>query len=116
MEALLAVQGTPLQPNPGSTDARITTRLEPGLANSEVIGDPITKQEVARELGEQRPFYFMREDVRTIALKIGYTDRCPGCRAVRLNLTSRPVHSEECHARMEPEIKVAKGQRSYGAI
>ena len=47
----------------------------------------------------------MREDVRTIASKIGYTDRCPGCRAVRLNLTSRPVHSEECHARMEPEMK-----------
>ena len=58
------------------------------MANDEVIGDPITKQDVAKELGEQRPFYFMRSEVRAVAERIGYTEGCKGCKAVRLNYTS----------------------------
>ena len=37
----LKVKGTPLQPNPGSDDARIRTRLDPGLADHTIIGDPV---------------------------------------------------------------------------
>ena len=82
-DAVLAVTGTPLQPNPGQDDTRIKTRMEPGVANEEVVGDPVTKEEVREAVGEQRPFYMMRSAVRETAEKIGYTDGCKGGRAVR---------------------------------
>ena len=104
-EEVLAVRGTPLQPNPGSEETRIKTKMTPGLATTEIIGDPVTAQEVKAETGEKRPFYFMRSDVRTIAASIGFTSGCAGCRAVRLNLNHRPPHSDECRTRMEPEMK-----------
>ena len=78
-DELLGITGTPLQPNPGETDARIRTRMEPGLAVENTMGQPVTQQDVARELGQQRPFYMMRHDVRTIASRIGYTQDCKGC-------------------------------------
>ena len=73
-EEVLAVKGTPLQPNPENDDGRIRTKLVPGLATTEIIGDPITAQEVKAEVGEQRSYYFMRADVKIVASKIGYTD------------------------------------------
>ena len=81
------------------------TKMIPGLANTDVIGDPITKQDVAREMGEKRPFYMMRASVREVARNIGYTKDCPGCRAVENNFSSRPPHTAECHRRMEPEMR-----------
>ena len=39
-EALLAVQGTPLQPNPGAGDVRIHTNMDPGVAKEGTIGEP----------------------------------------------------------------------------
>ena len=78
-EAVLAVRGTPLQPNPGEGDTRIRTRMEPGIAVPEVIGDPVTKEDIREEMGEQIPFYLTRASV------IGYTKGCPGCRATELN-------------------------------
>ena len=93
-EELLAVRGTPLQPNPGTDDIRISTKMVPGLASEEVLGDPITKQDVAREVGEQRPFYMTRAAVREAAKTIGYSEDCAGCRAVQLNFSSRPVCSQ----------------------
>ena len=52
----------------------------------------------------------MRDEVRAVAARIGYTDKCPGCRAVKNNFVSRPTHSAECRARMEPEMrKSARG-------
>ena len=33
-EQILAVRATPLQPNPGSSDDRIKTRMEPGVAQN----------------------------------------------------------------------------------
>ena len=102
---VLAVRGTPLQPHPNSDDNRIRTKMIPGLATTEVIGDPVTAQDIKEEVGGGRPFYFMRADVKIVASKIGYTDNCAGCRAVRLGFTSRPPHSLECRARMEPEMK-----------
>ena len=107
---LLAACGTPLQPNPGENDTRIRTRMEPGVAINTTIGDPITKQDVSRELGEQRPFYMLKKDVKAIAKAIGYTPGCKGCRAVELGFTSRPPHTEECRKRFEPEMaKTARG-------
>ena len=66
---VLAVTGTPLQPNPSSEDTRIRTKMDPGLASSEIVGDPVTQQDVKAALGEQRPFYLMRTDVREAAKK-----------------------------------------------
>ena len=60
MEEVLSVKGTPLQPNPGQSDSRIKTRMEPGLSVPVVMGDPVTTQDVARAVGEQRPFYMLR--------------------------------------------------------
>ena len=48
-EQILAVRGTPLQPNPGSSDDRVKTRMEPGVAQNVIIGEPVTKEEVAKE-------------------------------------------------------------------
>ena len=48
--------------------------------------------------------------MREVADRIGYTEGCPGCRAVKRNLVSRPVHTPTCRARMEPEMqKSARG-------
>ena len=103
--------GTPLQPNPSHEDARIKTRMEPGVATPVIVGDPVTQQDVKAALGEQRPFYLMRADVREAAKKIGFTEGCAGCRAVRLNFSSRPVHTDACRRRMESEIrKTPRGQ------
>ena len=110
-EAVLAVKGTPLQPNPGSEDTRIKTRMEPGVATPVVVGDPVTQQDVKAALGEQRPFYLMRADVREAAKKIGFTEGCAGCRAVRFNFSSRPTHTDAWRQRMEAEIrKTPRGQ------
>ena len=73
-DELLAVKGTPLQPNPESEDNKIRTKLVPGVANNEVLGDPVTQQDVKAELEQHRPFYFMRTEVRAVASKIGYTE------------------------------------------
>ena len=50
-EELLAVKGTPLQPNPESSEMKITTKMMPGVANPEIMGDPVTSQDVKAELG-----------------------------------------------------------------
>ena len=106
----MKVRGTPLQPNPGRDDVHIRTRMEPGLATPTIIGDPVTRQDVAKETGEMRRFYMLSSNVKEIAKKIGYTDGCVGCRAVERGLVSKPAHSEECRRRMEPEIrKTARG-------
>ena len=109
-DELLAVRGSPLQPNPGNEDTRIKTRMEPGLSIQNTMGEPITKEDVAKEVGTQRPFYLMKADVREAASRIGYTPGCKGCRAVEFNFNSRPMHSTECRERMEPEI-VSKSVR-----
>ena len=83
-DELLSVRGTPLLPNPGRDDSRIMTKMIPGLANTDVIGDPITKQEVAREMGEKRLFYLLKDTVREAAKVIGYTKGCVGCRSVEM--------------------------------
>ena len=72
-EEIMAIRGTPLQPNPGTDDRRIRMRMEPGVANPIAMGDPVTKEEIAREVGKQHPFHMMRTDVREAAKKIGYT-------------------------------------------
>ena len=109
-EELLAVKGTPLQPNPSGDDQRIRTKMVPGIANPVVMGDPVTTQDIKEETGGRRPFYFMRHEVRAVASKIGYTEGCHGCRAVKNDFVSRPTHTLECRARMEPEMKKsAKG-------
>ena len=105
-EEILAVRGTPLQPPPGTDDQRIRTRMEPGIANPQLIGDPVTKEEVSQELGQARhPFHLMRTDVREAAKRIGYTMNCKGCKAVELVYSSRPMHTSVCRARMECEIR-----------
>ena len=106
------MKGTPLQPNPGSEDGRIRTRMEPGVAVSDVIGDPVTTQEVRATLGEQRPFYLLRANVREAAKVIGYTEGCRGCKAVKCNFTSKPAHTAECRQRMEEQIqKTTRGSQ-----
>ena len=55
--------GIPIRPNPGSADQRVRTNIDPGLAKNITMGEPVTKQEVRQELGEQRPFYLLRKDV-----------------------------------------------------
>ena len=40
-EAVLGVQGTPLQPNPGVNDTRVHTCMEPGVAIEGTIGEPV---------------------------------------------------------------------------
>ena len=110
-EELLAVKGTPLQPNRDSDEAKIRTKLVPGVASNVVVGDPVTQQDVKAEMEVHRPFYFMRSEVRKVADKIGYTEGCPGCRAVKHDFSSRPPHSSECRLRMEPEMqKSARGK------
>ena len=48
--------------------------MAPGVADDRVVGDPVTKEEVAKEMGQHRhPFHFMRADVREVAKRIGYT-------------------------------------------
>ena len=78
-EAVLSVQGTPLQPNPGVNDVRIHTCMNPGVAIEGTIGEPVTRDEVRKELGETRRFQLLRTDVRKAAEKIGFTKDCPGC-------------------------------------
>ena len=74
------------------------------------MGEPVTKEEIAKAVGAQRPFYLMWNDVRKAAEIIGYTPGCKGCKAVRLNYSSRPMHTEECRSRMETEVrKTARG-------
>ena len=72
----MAVRGTPLQPNPGTEDQRIRTRMEPGVAVKETIGDPVTSQDVREALGEQRRFQLTIANVKEAALNIGYTENC----------------------------------------
>ena len=45
-DELLDVKGTPLQPNPERDDNTIRTKLVPGVANAEVLGGPVTKQDI----------------------------------------------------------------------
>ena len=92
--------------------------MDPGLSNPEVVGDPVTKQDIREEMGaEVRPFILTKASVREAAEKIGYTDNCRGCKGVRLNYSSRPIHSEECRKRMEAEInKTARRGSSYGRV
>ena len=104
-EEVLAVKGTPLQPNPESEDVRIRTKMVPGLATTEIVGDPVTKQDLKAQVGEQRPFYMTRANVKEAAKAIGFTDGCAGCRAVEHNYVSRPMHNEACRLRMEAEIR-----------
>ena len=105
-EELLAVRGTPLNPNPDANDSRVRTRMEPGVANDQIVGDPVTKEDVSAELGTSRhPFHLMRKDVREAAKVIGFTRNCKGCKAVELGYTSRPMHSDECRPRMEEQIR-----------
>ena len=83
IEEVLAVRGTPLRPNPTSEDQRIRTKMDPGLSTNAVVGDPVTKEEIATEVcGSQRRFRLLRKEVRAAAERIGYTQGCPGCRAV----------------------------------
>ena len=103
-EAVMSVRGSPLQPNPGENDIRIRTKMDPGIPADDNLHAPITKEEIAREAGEPRPFYLMRSDVRKASEIIGYTKGCPGCRATERNYVSRPVHIPECRLRMEAEI------------
>ena len=85
-DALMAVRGTPLQPNPGANDVRIHTCMNPGLAQQSTMGEPVTRQELRKELGETRRFQLLRRDVRAAAKVIGYTPNCPGCKGVVNNL------------------------------
>ena len=94
-DEVMKVRGSPLQPNPGSNDVTIRTKMAPGVADDRVVGDPVTKEEVAKEIGRRRhPFYLMRADVREVVKKIGYTLGCKGCKATELNYTSRPMHTD----------------------
>ena len=43
-EEVLAVTGTPLQPNPSSEDTRIRTKMNPGVASSEVVPCPLKEK------------------------------------------------------------------------
>ena len=70
-DALLEVQGSPLLPNPGQSDHRIRTKMDPGIPEKDDLHAPITKEEIAREAGESRPFYLMRSDVRQASKTIG---------------------------------------------
>ena len=79
--------------------------MHPGLSNTTIIGDPVTKQDISRQLGKQHPFHLMRADVRKIAERIGYTKGCKGCKAAEHNYVSRPMHSDECRIRMETEMR-----------
>ena len=45
-EAWLAVRGTPLQPNPDGEETRSKTKMMPGVARDEVVGDPVTTQDI----------------------------------------------------------------------
>ena len=91
--------------------------MNPGVAVPEIIGDPVTKEEVAKEVGAERPFYLLRANIREAAEKIGYTKNCKGCRAVELGYSSRPMHTPECRLRMEAEIKkTVRGQQRMQAF
>ena len=97
-------------PNPGSEESRIRTKMMPGLAVQNNMGEPVTKEDIAKEVGAQRPFYLMRKDIKKAAEVIGYTPGCKGCKAVRLDYRSRPMHTDECRTRMEAEVrKTARG-------
>ena len=50
-----------MRPNPGSEDVRIRTKMEPGIAIQTSMGEPVTREEIAKEVGAQRPFYLMRQ-------------------------------------------------------
>ena len=104
-DALLEVKGSLLLPNPGQSDSRIRTSMDPGISVESNLHEPITKEDIAREMGEHRPFYLLRTDIRKVAEKIGYTKDCKGCRAVEMNFSSRPMHSNECRRRMEEEMR-----------
>ena len=86
--------------------------MEPGIANDQIIGDPVTREDVAEEIGANRhPFHLMRKDVREAAKVIGFTRNCRGCEAVELGYSSRPMHSDECRSRMEEQIsKTTRGK------
>ena len=102
----LKVRGSPLQPNPGSDDTTIRTKMAPGVADERVMGDPVTKEEIAKGMGQHRhPFHLMRADVREVARRIAYTLGCKGGKATELNYTSRPVHTDQCRQRMEAEMR-----------
>ena len=104
-----------MQPNPGVNDVRIHTCMDPGIAVESTMGEPVTREEVRQELGETRRFQLLRGDVRKAAEKIGYTADCAGCRGVKGNYVSRPMHSEACRVRMEAEIrKTPRGQERMG--
>ena len=49
-DQILAVAITPLRPNPENDDQRIRTTMAPGVANDVVQGEPVTREEVNREL------------------------------------------------------------------
>ena len=113
-DKVLEVRGSPLQPNPGSEDTTIRTKMTPGVASDRVVGDPVTKEEVAKELGQHRhPFHLMRKDVQEVAKKIGYTLGCKGCRAAELNHKRQWRHSMAGGAkkRAAPKREAAKPKR-----
>ena len=94
-EALMAVQGTPLQPNPGANDVRIHTCMNPGVAQETTQGEPVTREEVRKELGQTRRFQLLRKDVKEIASRIGYTPDCPGAKQ-----QSMTTHRDLCTQRL----------------
>ena len=84
--------------------------MDPGVVVEGPIGEPVTKDDIRQELGETRRFQLLRKDVRKAAESIGFTEGCPGCRAVQGGYVSRPMHTDTCRTRMETEIsKTARG-------
>ena len=96
---LRSLPGSPIEPNPGSDDLRLKTR---------VVEPPIPRERAA----EGRPAQVRRMMVRPIHFELaGYTDLRPGCTAHRFKMPWRS-HTEACRERIQNVLSSTEAGRA----
>ena len=88
------VEATPCEPNPGSSDMRVKT----------IKGDSRGLPRVAAASDGQAPVIRRMMLMKKDFVKFGFTDRCAGCEAMRLNKGVQRQHSQQCRKRMQEEM------------
>ena len=99
-EMIKGIQGSPMEPVPGSGTSRITAFAK---TKERIEGHEVRYAAPPdREEPEIRTTYIFKRDIE----KYGQTEGCPGCRAAMNPASSfRAKHTQECRNRIEGELK-----------
>ena len=98
-ERILATSTTPMHPRAPQTRPKRREEEELEALPEDPELEEVVKRDELEELAPTRRLILKQSDFG----KFGYSDRCQGCRALRLKLRGQP-HSEECRKRMEDAI------------